>query len=428
MQLTADLFLALRYLRPKRTFISVITLLSVLGPILGVALLVIVIAVMTGFDHDLKHGILGMQSHIQVFAPYGSTQNGQGVIADPAPILKRFKELGCPASPIIEGPILLQLRNKAEGKYVRGIVPESERLVTRLADSVDGRFDLREGEAMIGREMARQLGLAIGDQILIHSPANLTRNFSWKDDGTIEPTQSKDLYLPEEITIVGIFSMGVFEFDNSMVFLNLDQAADLFGLNWGSATSIHAKTPDPFHLNPVAETLRKSFPFNRILTWQEANQRMFDALRVEKNLMFFLLTFIVIVAAFGISGTLITVVVQKTREIGILKAVGMNPALVARIFLLQGAVIGLLGTGLGTLVGSLVIHFREPISAFLATVMGVEIFPAELYHFSQIPAQIQSGDVALIAGFSFVLCVLASLVPAMYASLLAPAEALREDG
>jgi lipoprotein-releasing system permease protein len=237
----------------------------------------------------------------------------------------------------------------------------------------------------------------------------------------------EQIYLPEEVTVVGIFSMGLYEYDSSIIVVHLDQAADLFGYQWGNASSIHASVPDPFNLAPIADRLERTLPGARIVTWQQANRKLFGALRVEKNLMFFLLIFIVIVAAFGIAGTLITVVVQKTKEIGILKAVGMTPGLVARIFLLQGAIIGVIGTALGTALGLTAIHYRNQIADILARIMGVEIFPKELYHLSQIPALVKRGDVIIIVGLALAICILASLIPALYASLLSPAMALQEE-
>ena len=180
-------------------------------------------------------------------------------------------------------------------------------------------------------------------------------------------------------------------------------------------------------LNGLAERLRARLPACRIVTWQEANQLLFGALAVEKRLTLFLLAFIVIVAAFGIAGTLITVAVQKTREIGILKAVGMSGGTVARIFILQGAVIGVIGTALGTGLGLLVLHYRNEVAGLLAKVMKVEIFPKKLYHLSEIPAFTTRGDILLIVGLSLIICVAASLVPALYACSLSPAKALQEE-
>ena len=427
MRLTADIFLALRYLRPKRTFISVITLLSVLGPILGVALLIIVTSVMSGFDRDIRERILDMQAHIQVLPTGMHDVLGLPVFDTTEDIMKALNAAGAEGSPIIEGPILIQLRNQVEAKYVRGIVPETEKRVTGVFERIEGKFNIAEGEALIGEELALQLGMGIGDQFLIHSPKQLAKSIHWDEKGRIQAREADEGYLPEEVTIAGIFSMGVYEYDASLVLVHIDQAADLFGLDWGSATSVHARVPDPFSMDSITNELRQQLPQARVVTWQEANQKLFGALRVEKNLMFFLLTFIVIVAAFGIAGTLITVAVQKTREIGILKAIGMSSGLVARVFMLQGTLIGMLGTAAGTGLGLTIIHYRNEVAAVLAKVMGVEIFPKELYHLSQIPALVTERDVLVIVGVSLVICMLASLVPALYAAALSPARALQEE-
>jgi lipoprotein-releasing system permease protein len=279
----------------------------------------------------------------------------------------------------------------------------------------------------VGEELAMELGLSIGDDLIVHSPAKLAQGVEWNEDGSIDSREMDTVYLPEEVRIAGVFSMGVYEYDANIVFLSIDQAADLFGLDWGSATSLHARVPDPFQMTGVTAELRQALPGYRVVTWQEANRQLFGALRVEKNLMFFLLFFIVIVAAFGIAGTLITVAVQKTREIGILKAVGMTSGMVARIFVLQGAIIGFLGTALGTGLGLLVIHYRNQMAEVLARIMGVEVFPKELYHLSQIPALVTPRDVVVIVVGAWLICVMASLMPAVYASLLSPAQALQEE-
>ncbi|MCF7853997.1 MAG: ABC transporter permease [Candidatus Pacebacteria bacterium] len=427
MKLTADIFLALRYLRPKRTFVSIITLLSILGPALGVGVLIIVTSVMSGFDRDIRRQILAMQAHIQVQPAFASITDNHAVITDTNPILDKMAELHIQGAPLIESPVLLQSRDNIQIKYVRGIDPALEASVTDVAEHVRGRYKITEGEALIGSEMAYAMGVGIGDRILVHAPQKLTRNIKWPEDGTVKVQETDTVYLPEEVTVAGIFTMGLYEYDSTMLFMHIDQAAQLFGIDWGAATSIHARTPDPFALEKETATLREAFPEYRIVTWQEANRQLFSALRVEKNLMFLVLSFIVIVAAFCIAGTLITVVTQKTREIAILKAVGMGGMMVARIFMLQGAIIGLLGTLLGLTLGTLVVHYRNQVAAVLAQVMGVEIFPKELYHLSQIPALIKPSDLALIISLAFVICILASLLPALYASLLSPARALQDE-
>lgn len=428
MKLGADIFLALRYLRPKRTFVSIITLLSIAGPALGVAVLIIVTSVMSGFDHEIRERILAMQAHVQIQPAFSSVGQPTLVIQDVDPILRKMAEVNVEGAPLIEGPVLLQFHDSIQIKYVRGIVPELEDNVTSIRQHViQGTFDIDEGQALIGSEMAIVMGIEVGDAILVHSPQKLTRNIDWDEDGRVTLRDPDIVYLPEEVRVAGIFSMGLYEFDASIMFVHIDQAADLFGLDWGAATSIHAKTADPFNLRAEMEFLRSSFPRHRVLSWQEINRQLFGALRVEKNLMLLVLFFIVIVAAFCIAGTLITVVTKKTREIAVLKAVGMTGGVVARIFVFQGAVIGVVGIGLGTGLGLLVVRFRNQIADLLAAAMGVEIFPPELYHLSQIPALVKPNDILLIVGLAFVICVNAALLPAMYASALSPAQGLQDE-
>jgi len=430
MQLPADIFLALRYLRPKRTLVSVITLLSVLGPVLGVAVLIIVTSVMSGFDHDIREGILDMQAHMQVFPGWGAGLGRSEVFEDTQPVLAALRKVGAKGAPVMEGPVLIQLRDQVLTKFVKGIVPEAEKLVTNIYESskFSGRFEIEEGEAMIGVDMAYELGLQLGDQLLIHAPKRLTGNIKWEEDGSVKISEPDEVYFPEEVTVVGIFSMGVYEYDSGIILLHLDQADELFGYDWGCASSVHASVADPFQMDEVIDDLHAELKHCRIVSWQEANQMLFGALRVEKNLMFFLLTFIVIVAAFGIAGTLITVAVQKTREIGVMKTVGMEGWTIARIFVLQGGIIGLIGTTLGTGLGLFIVHYRNEVAKILEMVMGHEVFPKKLYHLSQIPGLVTPRDVILIWVMSLIICVLASLIPALYASFLSPARALQEEG
>lgn len=424
MQLPADVLLALRYLRPKRTFISAITLLSLIGPALGVAILIIVTSVMSGFDEDIRNGILSVQAHV-----YVNPAAGQPVIADPAAIIKTLAAAGVRAAPVIEGPVLIQVRGSSSVRMAKGIRPELEKGVTNISTNgrFSGRFEIREGEALIGSAMARELGLQIGDELLIHAPQRLTGNITWQEDGNIRVKEPDEVYVPESVRVAGIFAMGVYDFDSGLILLHLDQAADLFGHDWGTATSIHGRVPDPFRMEALLATLREELPQYTVRSWQEANQLLFGALRVEKTLMVFLLTFIVVVAAFGIAGTLITVAVQKTREIGVLKAMGMGRGLVARIFLLVGGIIGCIGTLIGVGLGLLVIRYRDVIAGVLSRGMGVDVFPPELYHLTQIPGKPMALDVALITLMSLLICILASLIPALYASALSPARALQEE-
>ncbi len=425
----ADLFLALRYLKPKRTFVSVITLLSILGPVIGVAVLVIVTAVMSGFDRNIRERILGIQAHLQVFPPANFSRE-TAFIEDPAPLLKHIAANGMHGAPLIEGPILVQHRDKIIAKFGKGIDPQLERNVTAVAACMlpgKGRFEITSGQALIGSGLANELGVGIGDKILIHSPARLTKNIEWDKNGKVNIKKTDETYLPEEITIAGIFEIGVYEFDSGIVYLAQDQAADIFGLPWGSATSIQVRVPDPFDMAANVKNLQVQFPYHRFMTWQQANAQLFGALQSEKTLMLFVLFFIVLVSAFGIAGTLITAVVQKTKEIGILKAVGIPWTSIFRIFMYQGTVIGFVGTALGTGAGLLIVHYRDGVSWCLERILGRPVFPPELYHLTRIPAHLLWSDVAVIVGGSLLLCVAAAIIPALFAAALSPAEALREE-
>ena len=427
MRLPLDIFLALRYLRPKRTFISVISLLSILGPLLGVAILIIVSSVMAGFDRDIRTGIMNMSAHL-TFYPLSEG----GYFENPEPLMEQLESecaaQGLHAAPVIEGTALVQLRKTVYPKIVRGILPERERLVTKIQENFsEQREPLSEGEAAIGRRLAVMLGMRIGDEFLIHSPAHLTENISWTDDGKVEIHEPDEFYLPEQCRVANFYSMGISDYDDNVVVLHLDQAAQLFGLDWGSATSIQAVVDDPMNIAGLTEKLRAKHPDCQVVNWQEKNQMLFNTLQSEKNLMTFLMAFIVLVASFTIAATLITVVVQKTREIGIMKAVGVSSFTIGRIFLLQGLIIGVIGTALGTTAGLLVLHYRDAIARLLSRIMGVEVFPAELYHLTSIPALTTASDLVRIVTMSLCICVFAALVPAIYASATTPATSLRSE-
>ena len=420
----ASLYLACRYLRPKRSLVSTITLLSILGPTLGVAVLIIVLSVMAGFNRDIREKILGMQAHIHLKKRFGE------VIEDPDPLIDKLESSGLKASPIVEGPVLIQTQNRVLAKYVKGIIPNLEAKVTDIGKSIiQGRFDLKEHEVLIGKELASQHGLNLGDKFLIHSPEKLNRMVSFEDDGRLKTGQKQEVYTPEEVTVAGIFSLGMYDYDASILVLHLDKADELFGLNWGSATSIQIKTKDPFDLTSAMAAMARDPIFETLspITWKQSNQRLFGALRVEKNLMFFLLTFIMIVAAFGIAATLITVVIQKTKEIGVLKALGATSSTILLIFVYQGAIVGLIGTLLGTGLGLLIVHHRNSIANIMAMVMGVEIFPKDLYHLSKIPGLVQPSDVMKIILSALLICILGALIPAMVAASLSPTDALRDE-
>lgn len=424
-----DIFLTRRYLKPRRSLSSIITLLSVLGPALGVTVLIVTTAVFSGFEREMKQRLLGIQAHLHIFPHSHMDFQGRPIISEPDSITETLEEkTEIKTAPNIDDLIIIQFQERMEIKTMSGILPGKEAQITELPESIQlGRYDIKPGEILIGAPFARKFNLQVGDELLVHAPRQMARHLKWREDGTIEAEETTTVHLPEECTVAGIFSFGIYDLDSAMVYMHIDQAAELLGLPWDTATVIKGKVPDPFNMKSEVALLRNQLPDYQVSTWKERNVRLLDTVQVEKNLTLFLLFFIVLVAAFSIAGTLITSVIQKTREIGILKALGLSPFAIARIFLFQGAVIGFIGTVLGCLSGILIIYYRETVADLIGFLLGREIFPPELYHLYRIPAWLTTWDVAVIGGMAFLVCVLAALLPALYASCLKPAQALTEE-
>jgi len=419
-----EFFLARRYLRPRRNVVSLITFSSLLGVTLGVAVLLIVLAVMTGFTDLMKAKIIETQSHFQIRAP------GNYAIGNYSPILRTVESLGAAAAPVVRNPVLVQYgRNRLDARcLVLGV--RSQDLVRRLklkSALRAGAIDLEGRGAIIGEPMARRMGLRVGDKFILHSANRLAELVKFSDDGKVELNRSGTAFLPLELTVKGIYSLGKYDFDSSVMFMDIDDAAELFNLPWSSATGIFGWGPDAFDQKSLIAELRKKLPQYRVTTWEEDNRQLLGVLNVEKRMMFFLLIFIVLVAAFSIANTLITSVYQKTREIGLLKALGATDAAITWIFLLQGMLIGALGSISGVALGSLVIAFRNHILRIASKWTGAELFPKEFYYFNELPAHIVPQDVAFIVISSIVLCTLGALLPAWRAARLQPAQALRYE-
>ena len=403
-----SLFLALKYLKPKRTYFSVVTVISVLGVLLGVAVLIIVLSVMSGFDDMWRNKILGFNAHLTISASGGIQEEG-GVMAR---LGKVHGVVG--VAPSIEGPVVIQHAGRIFTPVLRGVDPVREKSVSQIPGSmVRGQFRLTGNQAVIGVDLARRMGIEVGDKILINSP----RSFMSRDEIT----------LPEELTVAGVFEVGMWEYDMGFVLCSIEKGQELFGVESG-VQSIRVMTQDPYRVQDVARQVRAALGSDYgVETWMEQNKQLFSALRVEKNMMFFLLIFITIVAAFGITNTLITVTVQKTREIGLLKAIGFPPGSVMRIFLWQGWIEGMLGTTAGIGTALVVLHYRNDLLRWLSDTFNLELLPKELYRLSEIPSRTSPWDVAVVAVSVVAICTLAGLIPAWRASRLDPVEALRNE-
>ncbi|RMF83051.1 MAG: lipoprotein-releasing ABC transporter permease subunit [Nitrospirae bacterium] len=414
-----DLFIALRYLRSRRKsrFISLITWFSVGGIALGVAALLTVIAVMTGFEEDLRDKILATNAHLVVLShdPAG--------IADPQAALEAIRRdpAVAGASPFVLTQVMLTTPRGVSGVVLHGVDPETLGQVSHLP------LDMKEGSVaalarpaapgpeggpprpplLIGRELSRTLGAWVGDEVHVVSPQG-------------EPSPMGGI-LPKIRTfrVAGIFETGMYEYDSSMAYCGLKEAQAFLGMG-GAVTGIAVKTRDFFHAREVAARLQRAlgYPF-WARDWIDMNRNLFSALKLEKVTMFLILTLIILVAAFNIISSLVMMVMEKGREIAILRATGATRRFVRRVFLWQGALIGLSGTFIGLAVGL-------TLCAVLDRWHFIQL-PGDVYYFTTLPVRVRATDFALVTLAAAALSLLATLFPAWQAGRLEPVEALRYE-
>lgn len=430
MKAPFSLFLALRYLQPKRTFVSVITVISVLGVSFGVWALVIVIAVMTGFDKELQRKVLGFDAHLivsndQLLRDWrdldAEVQKAPGVVA---------------TAPFVQGPVIVDFMGRILTPKIRGIEMDREVKIADLKSMVkegSGRHNIQSDECLIGTELAANLGIQVGDKLTIYAPRNIGDVLKLIDDVKKDPNDKgaldhlKEVVLPAELEVIGIFKSGRYTYDADFVLTPLHIAQELYGLQ-DDIHGLSVRTNDPYDLEPAIRAIEPHLPVGTgLMSWIDMNKQLFDAIRLERNTMFVILTIIVVVAGFGIMNTLITVTVQKRREIGVLKALGARASQIVRVFLVQGIVVGIIGTLVGLGIGLITVQFRNEFKEWLANTLGIEIFPPAIYQFSQIPAEIVPSDLMIICGSAFFICAVAALLPAWAAARLDPVKALRYE-
>jgi lipoprotein-releasing system permease protein len=426
-KLPFELLLALRYLRPRRTFVSIITLISILGVALGVAVLIIVISVMSGFDHDLREKILGFNPHLAVIQTNGTingTMKNYQAVADKIVVNKNVRSV----SPFVVGPVLVETQGDTnrpayqEAPYMRGMNPATDGNASQLSNNiVAGTFDLSGHGMVVGSYFASSLHLQVGDTLSVYSAREIKKMKAAYD------RKEYETILPADYEVRGIFDVGYFDYDAHYVITSLDNAQDMYDLD-DSVHGLFVMLDDPYQAAAVKLQLEQSLGDDFcISTWMEQSSGILNALIVEKNVMFYLLFFIVLVAALCILSAQITFVIQKTREIGMLKALGASKLQISGIFLFQSAIIGVIGVTSGFGLGMLAVHYRNEFLHFMRNVTGWELFPASVYGFGELPALITPGDVAVICITSFVICILGGLLPAWRAGRLKPVEALRYE-
>ncbi len=427
-KLPFELLLALRYLRPKRSFVSIITLISILGVMLGVAVLIIVISVMSGFDAELREKVFGFTAHLKVVKTDGFGRTiPMTNYAEVARIVAENRNV-VGVAPNVFGQVLLETQPEdgqalLRAPVVRGIDLAAEGTVSKLTNNIKyGELDLSRRNLMIGESMALDLGLHVGDQVSVLSERHLRKMREAQRQG--KETQIP----PDEYEVSAIFDAGHFEFNSLFVFVSLERAQALFGLD--ETDEIHNLTVaihDPFQAVPVARELSTQLGLGyRVSTWMQ-DSPMMQAVAVEKNMMLYILFFIVLVAAFGITCTLITFIMMKTREIGLLKAIGATSRQIMTVFLAQSLIVSVLGILAGFGLGILAVTYRNNFLALMRKATGAELFPAEIYGFTQLPALIVPMDLVIIGGGSLLICLAAAAFPAWHASKLNPVEALRYE-
>jgi lipoprotein-releasing system permease protein len=430
VNLPFSLFMALRYLKPKRTFLSIITLISVLGVMLGVTVLILVISVMTGFDRELRQKVIDFDAHILV--------SSEDILRDWRALKQKIDRVpGVVATaPYVQGPVIVEFQNRRLAPLIRGIDPREEEKVIPLRKFITyGKLDLEGDSAVLGIELAQKLGVTVGDKVTIYSPGNVGQilesikklESAKGDEEKKAIDQLRDVILPKELNVTGIFQTGHYLHDSEFLLVPVYIGQELYGLG-DALHGITVRTDNPYGAERVKREIEKFLtPPEYAQTWIDMNRQYFEAVRLERTVMFFLLFFIVVVAAFGIMSTLITVTVQKRREIGIMKALGANLAQIIWVFLGQGTIVGLFGTLTGLGLGMTLIRYRNEFSHWLASTFHIEVFPREVYQFSSIPAEVIPRDVSIICISAFLICSFAALIPAYFAARLDPVKALRYE-
>ena len=403
-----SLFLALKYLKPKRSVTSVITCVSVLGVLLGVAVVIIVRAVMTGFGDLWEEKILDFKPHVSL-TPYGGGQ----VVQDEDRLARDLAALPgvVSVSPEIDTRIMLSFRGRVSAPIVLGVDPDRFRDAYRIGAPRAGVYDLEGDSIILGVDLARSLGVWVGDDVTVYSPKTLAAR--------------DEIFLPLKWRVTGIFSSGQRDYDAGFCVCSLANARDLMGLEHG-VFAIHVKTAAPGNapvFDALCEQIRARAPSCRAVTWREADRELFNALAVEKNMTALLLMLVTVVALFCVMNTLLVLTVQKTPEIGLLKALGFPRGKIMGAFVVHGLVQVTAGVLVGLGLAYAILRNLQNIVDQLAH-FGVQVFPKAVYGLDAIPYRLVASDVVWVVVIVYVFGLLAALVPAFLAASKNPVEAL----
>ena len=422
-----ELFISLRYLRARRKqiFVSVITFISIIGILLGVATLIIVLAVMNGFETDLRDKILGVNAHV-ILMEYGKALKNPDKIAD---MIKEEVDGVTEVSPFIYGQAMVRSDSQAMGVIVKGIDTKKTFQILSIGRMQEGHISalseenpLLHSEAeqgglapiILGKELAKNLSLRLYDSVSMISPMGV-------------PSPMGLVPRIKKFRVVGIFDSGFYEYDSTLVFLSIQESQKIFSMG-DLVTGIEIDLRDIYKAEQVAAEIRSVFgPYYWVRTWMEMNKNLFSALTLQKRVMAIILSLIVLVAAFNIITTLIMVVMEKNKDIAILKSMGATSKGVMKIFILQGMTIGLIGTSLGCAIGLTLALNLAKISSFIEELWGIKFLPADVYYLAELPSRVDYGDVCLIVAGTLLISFLSTLYPSWRASKLDPAETLRYE-
>ncbi|MGO8755562.1 MAG: lipoprotein-releasing ABC transporter permease subunit [Gallionellaceae bacterium] len=410
-----ELLIGLRYTRAKRRnhFISFISLISMLGIALGVAALIIVLSVMNGFQKEIRARILGVTPHIQISTENGVMPDWQAILN----LVSHYPKVSA-AAPFVNGQGMLSMNDNVQGVMVRGILPDAENRLIGLSDKMKaGSLQaLRPDEfgIVLGSDLARALGAHLNDKVLLITP-----------QGQITPAGMMPRL--KQFRVVGIFEIGMAPYDNALALIHLNDAQKLFRM--GTAVSGISAQLNNLDLAPqVASEFEEVLPKNVYATdWTRQNANYFSVVAMEKKMMFIILSLIVLVAAFNIVSTLVMVVTDKQADIAILRTLGASPGSIMKIFMVQGVLIGLIGMLLGVTAGMLISLNISTVVPFIEHLFGVHFLSKEFYYINELPSDPQHSDVLMVASFSFLISLLATLYPSWRASKTQPAEALRYE-
>ena len=415
MALPYELMIGLRYTRAKRRnhFISFISLISMLGIALGVTALIVVLSVMNGFQTELRGRILAVVSHVQISGADGEMSNWEAVARD----AEKLPEVRG-AAPYVQAQGMLSFGSSVRGAMVRGIIPDEEKKVADFGTHMkEGSIDSLQPDAfniVLGSELARALGVFPGDKVTLIAP-----------QGVVTPAGVVPRL--KTFTVSGLFEVGMFEYDSGLALIRLEDAQKLYRMD-DRVSGVRLKLDDLFRAPWVVRELAKTLTVPAYLSdWTRSHANFFRAVQIEKNMMFIILSLIVAVAAFNIVSTLVMAVTDKQADIAILRTLGASPRSVMKIFIVQGALIGFIGLGLGVLGGVTLALNIDVVVPFIERLLGTQLFSKEVYYINSLPSELQWKDVITITAVSFVLSLVATLYPSWRASRINPAEALRYE-